>query len=1599
MKTRRKRLLSLLLTACMVLTMLPAVTLPALAAGHDHSSWTPITMGETYIKLNGTEQTDNTLPTGNYRLDEDITLTKYDTRLIIPAGATVNLCLNGYTINCGADSEVYVVGNKNGDPATLTLYGEGGKVTGSYFQVVYARYGNLTLENVTIENTGTTASREAVWFNGDYSYSDKDYSLTINGGTITTAGTGDGSVGVRCIVPFTMNGGEIKATGTDSVGVSCNQFPFTMNNSTVTGGAYGVRNLDEFTMNGGTVTGGTYGVYNTGAFTLERGTVTGTTAGVFNDTNSGHFTANGGAVTGETDGIFGAGNVTLNNGFTVTGKSGYAINNVYANSGAYGETKITLNGAPTLTGIKGAIHGINQYLKDGNKNHCETVIYGDSYTGDALTVDCESYQDGYEIVVGLNDTTKSKFLLAEDFNFTIEYKDGNYVTYGKPQQLTWYDIDRNVITGQADKTSYTAYPRTYYTEWNYTAVFGTTYLPNGPVVPGKLFKGWQYSVDGGSNWSTDFWTATTQIMGPTCFKPVYTDSIFDGAGTQTDPYQIKTAQDLETLADLVNYGTDYYKKYDSNCITKTFNNPDVWYKVMNDIDLSSVCGPNIGSYGSSWSPIGDSTWDGYSFLANFDGNHKVISNLYISDSYNEYKGLFGYVGRYGASVVATTIQNVVLKDVYVYEKGSAYNETAALIGVVEDGVTVKDCTVSGALYTKVFIPSREEDEAAGNIFGVISRKESTSNISGIDKSGLNIVYIGDGATRDYVRGDFMAYKGFGAGVYDIQGKYNEQWRSTTFFNYGYRLETEGLDSATVASDAKFVNGGKYVQLNYTVTADDTVGVSGGKLGVYADIKIGDNDSATVQVIQDPATGKVIGLKMVDSHDTEKYPYCPTQNAQFNLYFDGTGGVTPVDTYWFGFWSRRQDNCFTQLNQDTVSGSLPSTVDPYEHYADDLTSLSNTDSGFALSWQNINLNAGETRTFSFIIGVGEKADAPLWEKQPTGFRPVYLTDAAVSGKTITVTAKVLDADGQTDTLYYSVNDGEGKALGNGVKTDGVNTNTITETLDLSSYQPGKYTLSFWVVNTAGAASTAVSKTITITTDGVAGLDTTIPEQVTITFASGEGGSGTMNPASATRGGQYILPKCIFTAPEGKEFDAWQVGSDRKAVGDPIAVTENTTVTALWKNRVEYSISVTADLAAYGTAYASVSKSYSGETITLTATPGEGYEFDRWEVTNGGVTIGSDNTFTMPAANVEIKAHFKEKTYTVTIQNDGHGTGTASVGETAITAAKKDAQITLTSAPAPGYTFKEWQVVSGGVTITDGTFTMPAANVTVKATFEAIPYAVTVLNGDNGTAKAYVGENACTTAIIGTKVTLKATPDAGYQLKEWQVKDAAGKSITVTSNSFNMPASDVTVTTVFEKKVNNNQGHTSNDNPAHNCPSLAYSDLDVTKWYHLSTDYVIANGLMNGVGDGKFTPHDTTTRGMIVTILYRLEGKPGVSGDCPFNDVKAGSWYEDVVAWAEKNGIVEGYGNGKFGPEDTITREQMATILYRYAEYKGYDVTGKADLTKFTDSDEISTWAKTALSWANANGLVEGDGSKLMPKGDAERCQIAAILHRFCENIAK
>ena len=250
-------------------------------------------------------------------------------------------------------------------------------------------------------------------------------------------------------------------------------------------------------------------------------------------------------------------------------------------------------------------------------------------------------------------------------------------------------------------------------------------------------------------------------------------------------------------------------------------------------------------------------------------------------------------------------------------------------------------------------------------------------------------------------------------------------------------------------------------------------------------------------------------------------------------------------------------------------------------------------------------------------------------------------------------------------------------------------------------------------------------------------------------------------------------------------------------------------------------------------------------------------------------------------------------------------------------------------------------------------------------------------NGGSAIAKVTKEKGTTVDLGQYVPTRE----GYTFAGWYSDEALTQKVTSVKLTAN--------TTVYAKWTENAV-----------TPTLPFTDVKSGDWFYEAVQYVYDKGMMTGVSADRFAPASTTTRGMIVTILYRLENEPAVSGGSAFTDVENGAWYADAVAWAAANDIVNGTSATTFAPNSPITREQMAAILYRYAAYKGYDVSQKADLSGYTDAASISGYAKDALAWANAQKLITGvTDTTLNPQGSATRAQVATILMRLCETVVK
>ena len=249
-------------------------------------------------------------------------------------------------------------------------------------------------------------------------------------------------------------------------------------------------------------------------------------------------------------------------------------------------------------------------------------------------------------------------------------------------------------------------------------------------------------------------------------------------------------------------------------------------------------------------------------------------------------------------------------------------------------------------------------------------------------------------------------------------------------------------------------------------------------------------------------------------------------------------------------------------------------------------------------------------------------------------------------------------------------------------------------------------------------------------------------------------------------------------------------------------------------------------------------------------------------------------------------------------------------------------------------------------------------------------------NGGSAIAKVTKAKGTTVDLGQYVPTRE----GYTFAGWYSDEALTQKVTSVKLNGN--------TTVYAKWTENAV-----------TPTLPFTDVKSGDWFYEAVQYVYDKGMMTGVSADRFAPASTTTRGMIVTILYRLENEPAVSGGSAFTDVENGAWYADAVAWAAANDIVNGTSATTFAPNSPITREQMATMLYRFAQYKGMDVvTLQEHLTGYPDGDQVSDYAIPAMNWAVGQGLIAGmENGTLVPQGSATRAQVATILMRFCENV--
>jgi uncharacterized repeat protein (TIGR02543 family) len=460
--------------------------------------------------------------------------------------------------------------------------------------------------------------------------------------------------------------------------------------------------------------------------------------------------------------------------------------------------------------------------------------------------------------------------------------------------------------------------------------------------------------------------------------------------------------------------------------------------------------------------------------------------------------------------------------------------------------------------------------------------------------------------------------------------------------------------------------------------------------------------------------------------------------------------------------------------------------------------------------------------------------------------------------------------------------------------------------------------------------------------------------------------------------------------GYSFDKWYSWDDSKLADDAIVDGSETVYVSYTRN--DYTITFNTD---GGSEVAPITQTY-GMAVSAPANPTKtGYTFTGWVREDGSAF--SFNGYTMEAGDFTLTATWKANTYSVLLIPNYGKINSGNVTEYTYSIGAK----LPTNVTRPGYVFVGWYDNPGlkGEAV---------AEITATDIGDKVFYAKWELDKDSiPTIRAYdvyvahsIEGGAVsvdkTFAPAGVTVTITVDPTAGYELNYITVTTIRGYNVPVrkideTTYKFTMPASDVVVDAGFEYVVVDTTCKGDK-----NCPMYSFTDLDTAMWYHDGIHYCLENGLMEGYGNNIFAPDAATTRAMIVTILWRLEGSPKVNYDMTFTDVEADTWYTEAIRWAASEGIVLGYDETSFGPDDIITREQLATILYRYEKMNGGGFNGlwmfRLD---FVDAENVSDWAYEAMCWMTMNKIVQGKNDNVLdPQGGATRAEAATMLYRYC-----
>ena len=1031
-------------------------------------------------------------------------------------------------------------------------------------------------------------------------------------------------------------------------------------------------------------------------------------------------------------------------------------------------------------------------------------------------------------------------------------------------------------------------------------------------------------------------------------------------GSAENPYQIGTKEQLAAFRDIVNNGKE------SACAVLTA-----------DIDLQ-------GSDSNRWTPI--SAYDDKEYTSTFDGQGHSITGLYV-DSTDTFAGLFGYVAAGG------TVKNLTV--------GGTVNGGQLSVGGVVDWNygTVTNCSNTGAV-----TGTSNVGGVVGYNYGTVTNCSNAGAVTGASDVGGVVGY-------NYVNFTVTNCSNTGAvnGNYFVGG--------VAGFNSGGAV-TNCSNTGAVTGTGNHVGGVAGYNQGSTVTNCSNTGTVSGNQ--YVGGVAGDNDNSTAMTgccyvgtvggVNGADTSGATGLDAEAFKNPDKFPGWDFENT---WYMGENGPVlrakepTPAAAFAATGADSGELSGLTASASYSISGAgLTSATE----ITADTSGKCAIASGLAAGTLSVVKKGGNTTANSDAqsIAVTKAATPSLTVTQPTTIDG--------TGSVATDSTHEYSADGTSWTACTGTLTGlaQGSARYVRVKASGTVLASANQTVTINTFtgtkEPTPTTASFAATGYDTGTLSGVTSGMKYSTDGTSWTDIADSTDIALTSLT----------APCT-----ISVKKTGNGSTTTDSDPQEISVTRAATPS-LTVTQPTTIDGTGSVATDS----THEWSENGT---------SGWTACTGALTGLAQGSTRYvRVAASGTVLASANQ-TVTISTVT--------TYAVTVTNDGHGTGSASPDSGA-----SGTVVTLTASPNAGYHFKAWQVVSGGVSITGNRFTIGTEDVTVKATFEAnaptpSSTTTTTYNPDGSVTKTTTNADGSKTAVTTTKdgstatvktdkngniVSVEAAPSAKA------ISDAAAKgepvTLPVTVKAAGDAASAVPVTITLPA----NSGRVTVEIPTENLTAgtVAYlvnadgteeivktsttgengvvltldgsatvkivdntktfTDVSGDEWFANNVAWAASHEIMNGVGNGNFDADAETTQGMMEQILYNLDGNALVA------PAEGEAWWSAADGWAANGGVTNGVA--AHDPSAPATREVDVLMMFNYAKAKGYDTTARADLSAFSDADGVSDWAREAMAWAVAvgiiNGTTDGNGNAILnAQGVATRAQISAITQRFCEKAAK